>query len=112
MLPRRVNTQSEDYKQKRAGMLKALQRLEKELEISRQEGRPTTIARHKAQGKFTGRCYLWLHLRYAHFATARERINLLLDEDSPFLELCALAGMNMKGMVSRVRHTSQPFLNS
>ena len=29
---------------------------------------------------------------------ARERIQLLLDEDSPFLELCALAGYGQEDM--------------
>jgi acetyl-CoA carboxylase carboxyltransferase component len=32
-----------------------------------------------------------------HFS-ARERINLLLDEDSPFLELCQLAGYGQEDM--------------
>ena len=30
--------------------------------------------------------------------SARERIELLLDEDSPFLELCALAGYDQEDM--------------
>ncbi len=39
-------------------------------------GGPERLARHRSRGKLT----------------ARERIELLLDEDSPFLELCPLAG--------------------
>nr|WP_240963453.1 carboxyl transferase domain-containing protein [Antrihabitans stalactiti] len=39
-------------------------------------GGPDKVARHRKRGKLT----------------ARERIELLIDEDSPFLELCPLAG--------------------
>lgn len=39
------------------------------------------------------------HTRRAlFFLLARERIELLLDEDSPFLELCALAGYDQDEM--------------
>ncbi len=40
------------------------------------EGSDEHIKRHKKQGKYT----------------ARERIDMLLDQDSPFLELMPLAG--------------------
>jgi acetyl-CoA carboxylase carboxyltransferase component len=33
-----------------------------------------------------------------HFCKARERVELVLDEDSPFLELCALAGYGQDDM--------------
>lgn len=33
-----------------------------------------------------------------HTTTARERVELVLDEDSPFLELCPLAGYGQEDM--------------
>ena len=37
-------------------------------------------------------------------AIARERVELLLDRDAPFLELCPLAGWGTDGVVSRDRN--------
>ena len=62
-------------------MLNLLEELEKHMKSSRFEGKEKHLARARKRGKFL----------------ARERIELLLDKDSPFFELLPLAGMKTKG---------------
>lgn len=58
-----------------------MQEFEKAMEDGRFQGKEKHIERARKRGKFL----------------ARERIELLLDRDSPFLELLPLAGMKRKG---------------
>lgn len=76
-----INTNGQQYKDNRAGMLKLLEKLEKHYEESRFQGKDKHIARARKRGKLL----------------ARERLELVLDKDSPFLELLPLAGMERKG---------------
>ena len=76
-----INTQSQSYKDNYAEMLKLAEKLESEMIKSRFQGKEKHIDRARKRGKLL----------------ARERIELLLDRDSPFLELLPLAGMNNKG---------------
>ncbi len=62
-------------------MLKFVEELEKHSEKGRFQGKDKHIARARKRGKLL----------------ARERIELLLDQDSPFLELMPLAGLENKG---------------
>ncbi|MEM8945490.1 MAG: carboxyl transferase domain-containing protein [Planctomycetota bacterium] len=62
-------------------MLKLVEKLHKHLEESRFQGKEKSIDRARRRGKLL----------------ARERIELLLDQDSTFLELLPLAGMQKKG---------------
>jgi acetyl-CoA carboxylase carboxyltransferase component len=66
---------SPQYLEAAAAMTAKLAELDTELARALAGGGPKYIERHHARGKLT----------------ARERIELLLDPDSPFLELCALA---------------------
>ena len=59
-----------------AAMLAALETVRAEADKAVAGGGEKYVARHRARGKLT----------------ARERVMLLLDRDSPFLELCAYAG--------------------
>lgn len=61
-------------------MLKLLADLNEKLKLCSDQGSEEVIKRHLQKGKLL----------------ARERIELLLDEDSPFLELCPLAGYGQK----------------
>ena len=76
-----VNTAAESARANRVEMLKLLEKLGGHLEESRFQGKPETIEKARKRGKLL----------------ARERIELLLDRDSPFLELLPLAGMGVKG---------------
>src|SRR5262245_27474166 len=67
---------SESYRANRAAMLEKVARLEALLDEARAGGGPRYVERHRARGKLL----------------ARERIEQLLDPDSPFLELSPLAG--------------------
>ncbi len=76
-----INTNTQIFKDNRAGMLELLKKLDGHLEESRFQGRDNHIAKARSQGKML----------------ARERLDLVLDQDSPFLELLPLAGLGGKG---------------
>lgn len=77
----KINTNSAQFKANRSGMLEFIEQLEKHMEGSRFQGKEKHIARARKRGKLL----------------ARERLELVLDKDSPFLELLPLAGLNTKG---------------
>ncbi|MBT8219588.1 MAG: acyl-CoA carboxylase subunit beta [Bacteroidia bacterium] len=80
-LQSKINVHSTSYKSNYAEMLKLVEELNKHLEESRFQGKPKHIDRARKRGKLL----------------ARERIELLLDQDSPFFELLPLSGMLRKG---------------
>ncbi len=75
VLTTRVDPRSDDYQANRAAMEAKLAEFEALMEQARQGGGEKYIARHRERGKLL----------------ARERIELLLDRDAPFLELSTLA---------------------
>ena len=76
-----INTNTQVFKDNREGMLVLLKKLDGHLEESRFQGQEKHIAKARSKGKLL----------------ARERLDLLLDQDSPFLELLPLAGLGGKG---------------
>ena len=77
-----INKHTEQYKNNYAAMQELLLSLEKHLAESRFQGKEKHLAKARAKGKLL----------------ASERLELLLDLDSPFLELLPLAGLgNKKG---------------
>ncbi|MEM7513836.1 MAG: carboxyl transferase domain-containing protein, partial [Bacteroidota bacterium] len=76
-----IHTSSAVFQENQEEMLKLVEKLHKHLEESRFQGKEKSIDRARRRGKLL----------------ARERIELLLDQDSPFLELLPLAGMQKKG---------------
>ena len=76
-----INLNSNQFQQNKAEMEKLIQKLEKHLQDSRFEGKEKHIDKARSRNKML----------------ARERIELVLDQDSPFLELLPLAGMQKKG---------------
>jgi acetyl-CoA carboxylase carboxyltransferase component len=75
VLPTKVDRSSEDFQANRTAMLDKLEEFEKLLEQARQGGGQKYIDRHRARGKLL----------------VRERIELLVDPDTAFLELSTLA---------------------
>jgi len=75
VLSSRVDTTSETYRSNRAGQLAAIAALNEQLELARAGGGPEYAQRHRDRGRLL----------------ARERIELLVDRDSPLLELSSLA---------------------
>ncbi len=71
-----VDTNSESFRANREAMSVLLAELEAQLELARAGGGERSVARLRERGKML----------------VRERIELLLDRDSPFLELSPLAG--------------------
>jgi acetyl-CoA carboxylase carboxyltransferase component len=74
-LPTRVDPRSPSYAANRAGMLERLAEIDSLLARARAGGGEASVARHRGRGKLL----------------ARERVELLLDRDAPFLELSPLA---------------------
>lgn len=75
VLPDRVDERSEAYAANRAAMLEQLRQHDAQLAIANAGGGPQYVERHKKRGKLL----------------VRERIEAVLDQDSPFLELSPLA---------------------
>jgi acetyl-CoA carboxylase carboxyltransferase component len=75
VLQTNVDTRSETYRGNRAGFLEQIAYLDEQLARARAGGGEKYVERHRARGKLM----------------ARERIELLLDRDSPFLEIAPLA---------------------
>ncbi|MDH3518411.1 MAG: acyl-CoA carboxylase subunit beta, partial [Acidimicrobiia bacterium] len=75
VLPTRLDVSSEDYQTNRAASLEKLDQFEKLMAKARSGGGQKYIDRHHQRGKFL----------------ARERIEFLVDRDTPFLELSTLA---------------------
>ncbi|WP_063049590.1 acyl-CoA carboxylase subunit beta [Nocardia arthritidis] len=71
-----LDTATPEYEAAADAMTAKLAEVEAEFAKAIAGGGPDKLARHRKRGKLT----------------ARERIELLVDEDSPFLELCPLAG--------------------
>lgn len=80
-LQSKINTNSKAFYDNYKQMLDFVLKLEKHLGESLFQGKPNALEKAKSNGKLL----------------ARERIELLLDRDSPFLELLPLAGMERRG---------------
>ncbi len=74
VLPSFVDLSSDTYRENRAGFLEQIATLDEQLELARAGGGEKYVRRHRERGKLM----------------ARERIELLLDRDSPFLEIAPL----------------------
>jgi acetyl-CoA carboxylase carboxyltransferase component len=75
----KVDTQSSEFKENQEAMQKVVDQFKERLAKVKEGGPADMKKRHKERGKLT----------------ARERLGLLFDKDSPFLELSALAAYDM-----------------
>jgi acetyl-CoA carboxylase carboxyltransferase component len=73
---------SEEFKNNYENMKILIEDLQKELKKSLFQGSEKSIEKHLKAGKLL----------------ARDLIELILDEDSPFLEICPLAGWGQRGI--------------
>jgi acetyl-CoA carboxylase carboxyltransferase component len=81
-----VDTSSDQYAANRAGLVAVLADHEAELDRVRAGGGERYVARHRSRGRLP----------------VRERIELLVDPDSPFLELSPIAGWGTESHVGAV----------
>ncbi|KAL1927381.1 hypothetical protein VTP01DRAFT_4010 [Rhizomucor pusillus] len=77
-----VVTTSPEYRKNCEEWQELIATLRERLREATNEGKPKHIALHRKRGQLS----------------ARERVELVLDEDSPFLELCPLAGYGQEDM--------------
>ena len=77
----KINPNSQQFKTNQEGMKTFIETLDKAMAESRFQGKEKHIERARKRGKLL----------------ARERLELVLDKDSPFLELLPLSGMQRKG---------------
>jgi len=75
----KIDTQSKEYLSNKEAYLKILAQFNTILKQVKQGGSASSVSRHKERGKLL----------------ARERIDLLLDKNTPFIELSVLAAYNM-----------------
>lgn len=78
-LETKINTKSDEFKRNKEAYLSLLKEYKELLQTYTRGGSKKAIAKHKERGKLL----------------ARERINLLLDPNTPFLELSPLAAYGM-----------------
>ncbi len=78
-IPSHIDTTSEPYRSNAARMEQLVSELDARRQAAREGGGPKYLERHRAQGKLP----------------VRERIEKLLDPDSPFLELSPLAAWDV-----------------
>jgi acyl-CoA carboxylase subunit beta len=76
VLDTKIDPRAETFRANYAGMAEQIRILEEQLAVARAGGGEKYVSRHRARGKLL----------------PRERIELLLDRDAPFLELSPLAG--------------------
>ena len=91
-----VDPASEVYRQNRLAMEEALADVNAQLDIARGGGGERYVERHRSRGKFL----------------ARERIELLLDPDTPFLELAPLVGSCRLIAQQQLANNFQPHLKT
>src|SRR3954454_1401626 len=75
VLPDRVDRDAPEFAERRTALLEQLTEIDAQLALARAGGGEKYVERHRQRGKLL----------------ARERVELLLDRDSPFLELSPLA---------------------
>ncbi|KAI8140276.1 carboxyl transferase [Fennellomyces sp. T-0311] len=80
--PTAINPASPEYKRNVEEWQPLIKQLEERLLEATNEGKESSMKLHRGRGQLS----------------ARERVELLLDEDSPFLELCPFAGFEQKDM--------------
>ncbi|MCS6857596.1 MAG: acyl-CoA carboxylase subunit beta, partial [Sandaracinaceae bacterium] len=81
ILPSRVDRKSKEFQENLRANLASIERLQKALAQAHGGGGPKAIERHRQAGKLL----------------PRERLELLLDEGSYFLEIAPLAGFEVPG---------------
>ena len=76
----KINTNNKQFKENYQAMLELVGELDLKLVEARDQGKPARIERARKNNQFL----------------ASERLELLLDRDSPFLELMPLAGLGLE----------------
>jgi acetyl-CoA carboxylase carboxyltransferase component len=77
----KINTQSKEFHENSAALRAQVEDLKRRLAEARKGGPPAALEKHKARGKLP----------------ARERLDLLFDRNTPFLEFSPLAASGMYG---------------
>lgn len=93
-----VDLRAEQFKSNKAAWSPVLHKFEHALKSTTVEGNEKSLSSHQSRGQLLRRSKLAEEgtvVALADFSAARDRIALLLDPDSPFLELCSFAGFGL-----------------
>jgi hypothetical protein len=92
--PSRLNLGEQQYQDIKTQWTSVLERFDDALRAVSSEGKDSALDRHQRRGQLLRTQPVLSRSVAAQLTslTARDRISLLLDQDSPFLELCPFAG--------------------
>jgi acetyl-CoA carboxylase carboxyltransferase component len=92
-----LNLRGEQFKANKDAWSPLIERFEDALKSTTVEGNTKALQTHQNRGQILRRpTSATTETKYsAHHVTARDRIALLLDPESPFLELCSFAGFEL-----------------
>lgn len=88
----KVSLRDQAHKDNLANWEPILEKYENALQQVSSEGTLASLERHQTRGQLLRESSSTRCGGYANRPAARDRIALLLDQDSPFLELCPFAG--------------------
>jgi len=92
-----LDLRGEQFKSNKAAWSPVLQKFEYALKSTTVEGNERSLNSHQTRGQLLRGSTLAEEgtVAFADFIVARDRVALLLDPDSPFLELCSFAGFGL-----------------
>ena len=93
-----VNLRGPQFTTNRKSWEPLIQKFETLSKAATSEGNDKYLQRHQDRGQLLGKLSPWHQITFTLIgrSIARDRIALILDSDSPFLELCPFAGLGQK----------------
>lgn len=93
-----VNLRGPQFTTNRKSWEPLIQKYETLSKAATSEGNIKYLQRHQDRGQLLGKLSPWHQITFTLIgrSIARDRIALILDSDSPFLELCPFAGLGQK----------------
>ncbi len=92
-----LDLRGEQFRANKAAWIPVLERFHEALKATAVEGNERSLENHRKRGQLLGWYWPVTDMRRlsTNYGAARDRISLLLDQDSPFLELCSFAGFDL-----------------
>ena len=92
-----LDLRGEQFRTNKAAWTPVLKRFQDALKATAVEGNERSLEKHRKRGQLLRWSWPSTDARKlsTNYGAARDRISLLLDHDSPFLELCSFAGFGL-----------------